>query len=56
MNILDEVYTLFDTIARKHNVYKIGTVGDAYTAVRVYVSTLMGNSNWVVLFLDRFRA
>lgn len=33
MQMLGDLYTKFDVLAKKHNVYKVETIGDAYIAI-----------------------
>lgn len=33
MQMLGDLYTQFDVLAKKHDVYKVETIGDAYIAI-----------------------
>jgi hypothetical protein len=46
MILLDDVYTMFDSIARGYDVCKIGTIGDAYIVVN---REKLANQWWMVL-------
>lgn len=43
MILLDDVYTLFDSIARGYDVCKIGTIGDAYIVVTKINTNFFGS-------------
>ncbi len=46
MILLDDVYTMFDSIARGYDVCKIGTIGDAYIVVN---REKLANQWWMVV-------
>lgn len=50
MDMLDRLYAKFDAIARKHDIFKVETIGDAYMAVANLVKQQSNHAERIGMF------